>query len=293
MAAVALSAPAFAQETTPPPAVAKLTLGENLNIELHYLLQVQGNMAETWGAGTADDKEREYYSKDFQVRRSRIILKGQVAENLTFFMETDDIRIGNQGKGTSYAGDSGTWTDSATTEDDSHKHTASDKQGLFTQDAFLSYKVMDEFQVAAGQILLPFMHSNRASGAQIFGVDYNSAIIPLATTTNNWRDTGVEFRGLLMNGLIDYRAGIFQGVQSSFDATDRSKDINPNDSLRYCGRAQINLKDAESEFFYSENYLGKKDIISFGVGIDRQASLVRDDEGELADYMAWTADITV
>lgn len=281
LVATAFTVPVLAQEEAPAePAVAKLTYGENKWIDVHYLLQVQGNFAETWNDNK--DDSHSYWSKGVMVRRSRIILKGQVAENVTFFMETDDFKIGANG------------------------NTENKANNVFTQDAYINYKISDAAQIAAGMILLPFMHHDRQSAVSLLGVDYNGAVIPFAGTTNVWRDTGVEVRGLLVDGLVDYRVGVFQGVPYN-DGADGTgdpgdadyvpetpgDDINPYDELRYTGRVQINLGDPEAGFFYSGNYLGKKSILSFGGGVDYQNHAVRNEDGELDTYMAWTADVTV
>ena len=249
--------------------ITKLTFGENRWIAIHYLLQAQGYSQNVYDntvvpnelgipAPLENESNDAIWSKRAKIRRSRIILKGQVAKNVTFFMETDDVLIKNDQTG------------------------ANNK--IFTQDAFISYKFADEFQISAGLILLPFMHHNRQSAVSLLGVDYNILIVPLGSITNVWRDLGVEVRGLLIptlngkNGLIDYRIGAWQGKERelwgtkdySEDAYPSNDDVNPNNDIRYCGRIQINLLDPESGFFYSGNYLGKKKIVSFGGGLDYQ-----------------------
>ncbi len=276
--------PVFAEETS----VAKLTFGENRWITLHYLMQVQGNFAKTWNDGKTD--EDAYWSKTFHVRKSRIILKGQIADDVSFFMETDDYKIGI------------------------NDNEVYRENSVFTQDAFINYKFADELQIAAGMILLPFMHHSRASSVSLLTLDFNSLIVPLSGTTNVWRDTGVEFRGLIAGGILDYKVGVFQGLSydNEYDAdatpvediNDTSDDINPYDNVRYCGRVQINLMDPETGFFYSDNYLGKKNIVSFGGGIDFQNHAVRVENKtashrtgttvtSLDEYLAWTLDATI
>ncbi|NMB65211.1 MAG: hypothetical protein GYA16_10130 [Spirochaetes bacterium] len=68
--------------------------------------------------------------------------------------------------------------------------------------------------------------------------------------------------------------------------------VNKNDMPRYTGRIQVNLKDAEEGFFYSGNYLGKKSIISFGMGLDyQQDAYATVDSTKAKDYTAWTVDV--
>ncbi|HOF14431.1 MAG TPA: hypothetical protein PLN01_08935, partial [Spirochaetota bacterium] len=77
-----VAAPVFAADS-----IAKLTLGDDQFIELHYLLQVQAYSLQKEGATATGDED--YWSKDTKLRRSRIIVKGQAAQNVEFFMETD------------------------------------------------------------------------------------------------------------------------------------------------------------------------------------------------------------
>ena len=251
---VGLASSSFAADS-----IAKFTFGDDQYLELHYLLQVQGYSAYKDG-GT----ESDYWSKDFMIRRSRVILKGQAAQGVEFFMETDAPKQENNNN-----------TESDVTKNGKY---------LFTQDAYIDFTIAKELKIAFGHILLPFMHHDRQSAATLLCVDYTGAVVPVGG--NVWRDTGIEFRGLLANGLVDYRVGVFDGQ----DRKPGTPTINKNDMPRFTGRVQVNLKDAEEGFFYSGNYLGKKSIISFGAGIDYQQDAF--DAGTKAkDYTAWTVDV--
>lgn len=281
--ALAVAMPAMAQqapaadkpadkpaETTSQPTVAKLTLGENKWIDLHYLLQFQGSSAYSYGAA-GESKGEGIWTKDFSIRRSRIVMNGQAAKNVTFFTETDVF--------------------SSTTE-------TSRKNVVLLQDAHISYKFADELMIDAGKILLPFTHHNRQSAATLMALDYALKYVGLALNSGNsydaWRDYGFELRGLILNtpftnkkGLIDYRIGIFDG-----SSRNTTSGLNRQDYPRLTGRIQINLFDPEDGFFYSDNYLGKKKVVSFGGGIDYQTRGYKNGDN-IKNYLAWTADVTV
>jgi len=251
---VGLASSSFAADS-----IAKFTFGDDQYLELHYLLQVQGYSIYSDGGSQSD-----YWAKDFMIRRSRVILKGQAAQGVEFFMETDAPKQENNNN-----------TESDVTKNGKY---------LFTQDAYIDFTIAKELKIAFGHILLPFMHHDRQSAATLLCVDYTGAVVPVGG--NVWRDTGIEFRGLLANGLVDYRVGVFDGQ----DRKPGTPTINKNDMPRFTGRVQVNLKDAEEGFFYSGNYLGKKSIISFGAGIDYQQDAF--DAGTKAkDYTAWTVDV--
>ncbi|MGB4270121.1 MAG: selenite/tellurite reduction operon porin ExtI [Spirochaetota bacterium] len=252
---VGLAAPSFAAD-----GIAKFTFGDDQYLELHYLLQVQAYSQYKDGK-----PESDYWSKDTMIRRSRIIVKGQAAQGVEFFMETDAPKQ----------------------ENDNNAQADVTKNGkyLFTQDAYIDFTIAKELKIAFGHILLPFMHHNRQSAVTLLCADYTAAIVPVGG--NVWRDTGIEFRGLLANGLIDYRIGVWDGK----DRDTTPPITNKNDMPRYTGRVQVNLKDAEEGFFYSGNYLGKKSIISFGFGVDYQQDVYVTGITKAKDYTAWTVDV--
>ncbi len=133
----------------------------------------------------------------------------------------------------------------------------------------------------------------------LLGTDYNHSVIPLSNTTNQNRDTGIEFRGLLFNtatkkkGLLDYRIGVFRGPadRNTYSTEDKSDDVNRQSHPRYCGRIQLNIMDPETGFFYSGNYLGKKNVFSIGGGMDYQNHAMRNNKNNLKPYYAWTIDV--
>lgn len=248
---VGLTASSFAAD-----GIAKFTFGDDQFLELHYLLQVQAYSQQVKDSNTGD----KYWSKDTMIRRSRVILKGQAAQGVEFFMETD-----------------------APKQEDENNN-----KYLYTQDAYIDFTIAKELKIAFGHILLPFMHHDRQSAATLLCADYTAAVIPVGG--NVWRDTGIEFRGLLGGGIVDYRIGVFDGKDRTYVPAPQNYVINKNDMPRFTGRIQVNLKDAEEGFFYSGNYLGKKSIISFGMGLDYQQDAYGD-ATDVKDYTAWTVDV--
>lgn len=242
--------------------VAKLTYGPDKWIDLHLLFQMQYTNTFLWG--TTETDSDGVWSSDFAPKRMRVMFNGQVAPNLTFFVESDITPSGTQ-----YA--------------------------MIMQDAYINYKFADEFNITFGMILLPFMHHNRQSAVSLLGVNYNTSAVNVPESVSFWRDFGVEFRGLLANKMIDYRIGVFDGIERNVDgAVGTDDDINPQGLPRVTGRIQINLMDAEEGFFYSGNYLGKKKIVSFGGGVDYMKAATYDAANNtVEDYLAWTVDATV
>jgi hypothetical protein len=263
--------PAVAEEQGFP----KISYGEDKWIALHFFLQAQMYSQNNYIAGESENDA--VWSKGFQLRRSRIILNGQVNKKVEFFYQTDDIFVGHQGPGSQYS------TKENSTSD-------RDIKGIYTQDAYINYKLANEFEAAVGLICLPFMHHNRESAVSQLGVDYNSAIIPLNGTTNEWRDTGVEFRGLVSR-IFDYKFGVFRGYPKDAKSASADDDAKNDNWPRFCGRIQLNFLDPETGFFYSGNYLGKKNIFSIGAGADFQRHVPGNSGG--STYFAFTGDATI
>lgn len=189
--------------------------------------------------------------KDFYLRRGRIIIAGQMTDGIRFFAETDNA---NQGK---------TGVDTKTE----------------IQDAFGDIRLGQSNQwIKFGLILLPFSFENRSSAATLLGLDYNTEVLKL----NNsfvWRDYGAELAGLL-GDKIDYRVGVFDGYKA-YDRAD----------LRVTGHVAFSpVGAADSNWFYTQNKLGKENYLSLGAGYDWQDRANVNDDGVEKDSDAWVAD---
>lgn len=184
--------------------------------------------------GAADDN-------DTFLRRARLIVDGQIADGIQFFVETDNDNAGRNGAG------------SVSTD---------------IQDAQMDFRLCktdwQEHWVKAGLILLPFSFETRSSAATLLGLDYNSDAIKLV---NNfvWRDNGAELHGNF-GKYFSYIVGGFDG----YDTSGSTK--NPDAAVRMTGHVALNLLgEAETGPFYTQERLGSKaSYLSIGVGGDSQ-----------------------
>jgi hypothetical protein len=97
------------------------------------------------------------------------------------------------------------------------------------------------------------------------------------------RDDGITVWGNPLDGLIQYRFMVAEGLEDQ---------RNPDDRLRYAGRVVINLAEPEEVWFNQGTYLGKKKILSLGVGYDAQRNLTLNGvPGE--ENRVWTVDAFV
>jgi hypothetical protein len=236
MTAVALALVPHAASAWSP----KLEVSDTTWVQLGYLHQF---WYETVDNKTADGSR----SNDFFTRRNRVMLLGQATEQVWFFMNYDAASAGVTG------------------------NQADLRQTPVLTDAMIDYRISTAFNVVVGRQLVPFSVDNQSSAASLNGIDYPTrALAPQPTTAGGafWRDDGIAARGLLANGLIDYRVGFFRG--------DRGAG-NPGGDGRMTGMVMINLASAQGGWFFNPNSLGALDVLSFGVGYDQMGRSAQDD----------------
>jgi hypothetical protein len=258
-------------------------------LKINYLLQTQFTMTEEGSIGTLDTNAADYnaddtsthtykdktWGKDFFIRRSRILIGGNICKNISFFMETDQAKYGSGG--------AGGWS-----------------SAFFVQDAFMTFNIWKRmFMVDAGMIIVPFTRHLVQSAVSLNTVDYHGSLARYPET-KVWRDMGVQFRGYLVNDKLQYRVGVFNGVEGKKVGTllangkpDPTAGANPDDMPRFTGRVMYNIMGKETGFYYGGMHFAKEPIISVGLAFDMQPDVTRDDKGELAPYMAYGGDLYV
>jgi hypothetical protein len=259
-------------------AIAKIQINDESYAWISLLLQIR---AEWTQDGQVDGSG---WHNDFYVRRARILLGGKINKYVDFFAETDNP---NMGKDTKETTNNGT------------KLVSNSSGKTFLQDAWIRLKLAKEFQIVLGQILLPFSHNNATGAIALLGADYNLTVVKFPPTGHFvWRDYGAEVMGLvqLPQGSLDYRVGLFDGVESFVPAQNTNYvAVNKDDNYRLTGRLQYNLFDSEG-FYLRGTYLGKKKIVSFGLGFDYQKDAAANDYNaptKVDNYKAWTVDFII
>ncbi len=215
-------------------AQAIVKVNDDVNLRFGFLLQ-------GW-ADWAQDPVTEGYSQNLFLRRARVIVAGNVAKNVSFFFETDNPNLGKAPKSL------GT--------------------GLIVQDAFMEWKIADEFAIQGGLILNPLCRNCLQSAAGLLSIDYGSySFLQSAPTQSSvGRDTGFQAKGYLIDKHLEYRVGVFQGARAPASASNALS----NNAFRYAGRIMYDVFDTEVGHFYSGTYLGKKKVLAFGIGLDAQ-----------------------
>jgi hypothetical protein len=230
----------------PADAQVQIKASDDVNFRLGALGQFQ---ADWLGDPQADDTTQNLF-----VRRIRLLLGGQIAKNVTFFVETDSPNLG--------------------------KTLAGGKNispGTVIQDAYGEFKVRDAFALDAGLMFVPFSRNSIQSAATLLPIDYGAYTFSQSAATQSTvgRDTGFQAKGYFLNQHLEYRLGAFQGA----------RDTGSHRSFRYTGRVQYEFLESEGTgFFYTGTYLGKKKVLAAGAAFDKQANYSAYDADVFADY---------
>jgi hypothetical protein len=227
-------------------AQAVIKVSDDVNFRLGALGQFQADWLED---PQADDTTRNLF-----IRRIRLLFGGQVAKNVTFFVETDSPNLGKAltgGKNIS--------------------------PGVVVQDAYGEFKLHDAFALDAGLMFVPFSRNSIQSAATLLPIDYGAYTFAQSAATQSTvgRDTGFQAKGYALSSHLEYRLGAFQGA----------RDTASHRPFRYTGRVQYEFLESEGTgFFYTGTYLGKKKVLAAGAAFDKQEDYHAYDADVFADY---------
>lgn len=232
---------------TATPAVAQIAIRADDDVQ--FTLGVLGQFQ----AETIDNPAPDANTNNLFIRRVRLLFGGQVAKNVSFFIETDAPNLGR----TLPAG----------------KNIL---PSTIIQDAYASFRVADAFTLEAGLMFVPFSRNSIQSAATLLPIDYGAYTFSQSAPTQGatGRDTGFQARGYFLENHLEYRLGVFQG----------RRDRDSGNPFRWVGRGQYNLFEAETGFFYSGTSLGRRRVLALGAAFDHQA----DYNGYAADvFVDW------
>jgi Phosphate-selective porin O and P len=215
----------------PASAQAVIKVNDDVNFKFGVLGQVQ--------ADTISNPEPEPNTNNLFIRRLRLVFAGEVAKNVTFFVQTDAPNLGK--------------------ELSTGKNIA---PSVILQDAYASVKVADALTFDAGLIFVPGSRDNLTLTSTLLPIDYGPFTFSDITQEESTvgRDTGVQARGYLLGSRLEYRLGAFQGFRVA----------GSDNPFRYAGRVQYNLLDTETGYLYTATSLGKKKILAVGATFDAQ-----------------------
>ena len=214
------------------PARAQLIVkGEDASVRL-------GIVGQVWANWNQNSSGAQGYQQNFYLRRLRLMASGEVGKDVSFFVETDAPRLGNNPK-------------SLTT-------------GFILQDAMLEWKPRNTIQLATGLFVAPFTHVGLQSVTSYYAVDYGAiAAVPNAPEqTSTLRDIGFQLKGFFFKDHLQYRGGIFDG----------HRETSGRNSFRGVAYVQYDFFTRQKGYALIGTALGKQKYLSVNAGIDVQGS---------------------
>jgi hypothetical protein len=192
----------------------------------------------------------EEVSQNVFMRRMMLLIAGNVLRDFEYFIDSD-------------------FADMLKASGD---QSLKNGPGFSIKDVFMTYKVAGDALKIDGGLMLPPLSRISLQGAPfLYGLDFFSNAYTHSglfgtTGTSYGRDLGLQVRGLAFDGLLEYRAGVFQGRRGA----PRSGHVGSRNPFRVAARVQLNVFDPDNVFFLRGTYLGEKRILSFGASIDAQ-----------------------
>ena len=253
---------------------AKLKIDDESMIDLGFRVQslVIQREVDLDGDGSWDD------DTDFRVRRARLRAKLNVNQYVSAFIQTEAA--------------------------DDLGGTGSDMRVI---DSWVNLMYNNWLQLQSGQTMAPSSRQTTTSSGAMMTIDrpgintknltwgtrstYRFGTSTLDQTDAGLRgDNAVRDVGAVLWGTgsfsdtmhLKYYAGLFDGVQNA-DTDDNN--------LRFTGRVQFNMFDAEPGYYNLSTYLGTKKTLGFGASYDMQDEVANNTiGGGTSDYEFWSVD---
>ncbi len=264
LAAVLLSTGAYATKVPIP------IEGATLNVSVQFQPQFLINEA-----STPDGLNPSF---DVFVRRTRLLVNGDMSQNFTYLLQVDNANFGKFGNYTGRA---------------------------IVQDAWIGWAPTGitgptVIYIDAGILLIPISHFMLESTTNFVTADAQTDAFRFpGNGFPAFRDTGVQVRGWLFNKKVGFRGGLFEGyspiLQSAAGAactpSTAGSCITPKRTPALRGLVNLDLIGSEEGgWLYGAYKWGKDPILSIGAAANYQSLAVRNGFGNLADqrlFAAW------
>ena len=225
-------------------AQAIIKVNDNVSFKLGLLLQGQWDEQQV---ANAENNATGGWQQNLLVRRARIILGGQVAPNVFFYVDTENASLGKSTQTTA----TGAGGKAPTT-------------GFNLLDAVGEWRIAKEFNIEFGEILVPTNRWILTSSASTFMLDqsaYNN-LPSTALQNNTGRDTGFMARGFLADDHLEYRSAFLSGMRLP----------GVKNAFRFTEWLQYDVLDTEVyalPSYAGANY-GNRKILAIAGGYDTQ-----------------------
>ncbi len=251
LAASLFLAPAASYATKVPIPIEGATL--NLSVQVQTQFQVNQN-------GTPDGTNPSF---DVYVRRTRLLVNGDISQNFTYLIQVDNANFGKFGNFTGRA---------------------------IVQDAWIGWAPTGitgptVFYIDAGILLVPFSHNGLESTTNFVAADLQADAFRMAGNGfQALRDTGVQVRGWALDKKIGFRGGVYEGYTPALQglvapgcitttATSTTNNcITPKRNPALGGFVNVDIIGSEEGgWLYGAYKWGKDLILSVGVAAQYQS----------------------
>jgi len=239
---------------------ARATVKIPVNDETYFTL---GLLAQMQAVGTRDGApDGTDPSTDIFVRRLRLLLGGYINKSISFTVETDQANFGKKGN--------------------------FDVQFALIN-AFVSFALAKEAIIDVGFMPIPASRGAMNGALKLHTIDFHNPLLIYPGTRSN-REVGIELRGAAFADRVQYRFGVFDGVQGA-SAAGVGNGLNPPDIPRLAGMVRYNLFGSEPAYFIPNIYFSATPVVSIGAGWSYQYKGTLGPGGTgTADLLAWSAD---
>jgi hypothetical protein len=226
----------------------ELELENGTSMRFGVLTQLQ---YEAMGDFAADDLQGGV-SHNLYLRRTMLLIAGTVLHDFEYFIDTDFADMFKA----------------------SGEQSLKNGPGISVKDFISTYKVLGEAFMVDGGLMLPPLSRNSLQGApflsglDFFASSYVHAAVFGSSSNSFGRDVGLQARGIVPGGRVEYRAGVFQGRRRTPDV----EHVAASNGFRLAARLQLNLLDPEKVYFLRGTWLGEKRLLSFAGSYDYQYS---------------------
>ncbi|MCK4727403.1 MAG: porin [Desulfobacterales bacterium] len=247
----------------------KMEIDEQTKGEVGIWMQTWFQHVEDGKSGSNEDLN------DFILRRAYMYLKGQVTEHVGFFTHIASDKIGQEGL---------------------DRPSLGLGSGVAWRDLWIALNLHESFKIQMGRMYVPLTRNYGTTSTKCMltmdlpflqggsrgGIFYAQKV---------GRDDSVTIWGNPLDGLLQYRLMVSEGVEGETTSSSGTVVVsdNPDDDLRFVGRVSLSLLDPEKGWFNKGTYLGKKKVLSFGLGMDSQKDLTLKDVVD-QDNFVWTVD---
>lgn len=235
--------------------------GATLNVQFQLQTQLLGQEN---GAPNGTDN-----SYDVFIRRSRLIVNGDINQYFSYFVQVDNPNFGKYGNYTGRA---------------------------IVQDAWIGWAPTGitggtVLYVDAGLLLIPFSHAGLTSTTNFVTADISTDTLRLpGNAFPALRDTGVQLRGWALNKKIGFRGGVYEGyapitqAAGVCDPTKPGTCITPKRIPAFRGFVNLDIIGSEEGgWLYGAYKWGKDPILSVNVAGSYQSQALKSAFGNLTD----------